>query len=210
MSKEKVAEILLKLKAVDLNTEEGFLYASGRKGPIYCDNRLMLSYPTERDEIVNSFVALIKEKNLHFDIVAGVATGAIAWGAMIADRLKKPFIYIRGAAKDHGKENQIEGELEEGKNVLVIEDLINTGGSSVDACKAVIDESCKVVACVAIFTYLHAEAHKKFSDANIPLLALSDFDALVKTAVHMKYITEENKKSLAVWHNNPKDWQPNC
>lgn len=205
MKKEEIARLLLEIKAVDLNTEQGFVYASGRKGPIYCDNRLILSYPKERDKVIEAFLSLIKEKD--FDIVAGVATGAIAWAAIIAERLKKPMVYIRTAAKDHGKENQIEGELEEGKNVLVIEDLINTGGSSIGACKAVIEESCNVAACIAIFNYGLMDAGKKFTKEKIPLYSLSDFTTLIKVATEIKYIDAGAKKILLDWHENPKEWK---
>lgn len=205
--KEDIAKLLLEVKAVDLNTEEGFVYASGRKGPIYCDNRLILSYPKQREQIVDAFVESVNDKE--FDIVAGVATGAIAWAAMIADKLKKPMIYIRASAKDHGKGNQIEGELEEGKKVLVIEDLINTGGSSVDACKAVISESCSVVACVAIFNYGFEDAGKKFASEKIPLYSLSDLQTLIKVAVEIDYIDDSGKKILLDWQKNPKEWKAN-
>ncbi len=144
---------------------------------------------------------------MQFDIVAGVATGAVAWAAIIAERLKKPMIYIRASSKDHGKENQIEGELEEGKNVLVIEDLINTGGSSVAACKAVMEESCNVIACRAIFNYSFEEAAKKFTEAKIPLYPLADFNTLLKVAADVKYISNDGKKILLEWHQNPKEWK---
>jgi orotate phosphoribosyltransferase len=206
--KEETAKLLLEIKAVDLNTESGFTYTSGRQGPIYCDNRLVLSYPKQRDALIGAFVKLINEKKLEFDIVAGVATGAIAWGALVAEKLNKPFIYIRASAKEHGKGNQIEGELQEGKRVLVIEDLINTGGSSVAACNAVTEEAGKVVACVAIFSYGHDDAAKKFVEAKVPLYSLSHFDTLLKVALETKFITEENKKSLLEWHKNPKEWKP--
>src|SRR3989338_7406397 len=173
-----ITKILLELKSVDLDTVEGFLYTSGRKGPIYCDNRLLLSHPEERNGIVEAFLGLIREKELEFDVVAGVATGAIAWGAIIADRLKKPFVYVRASAKEHGKENQIEGELEEGKTVLVIEDLINTGGSSVSACEAV-RQTCSVVACLALFNYGMDDASKAFTQAKIPLYSLTNFNELL-------------------------------
>ncbi|MDO8480235.1 MAG: orotate phosphoribosyltransferase [Nanoarchaeota archaeon] len=203
-----VASILLRLKAVDLDTQEGFTYASGRKGPIYCDNRLILSYPKEREELVNEFQKIIQEKRLTFDIVAGVATGAIAWGALVAQKLGKPMIYVRASAKEHGKQNQIEGELEEGKRVLVIEDLINSGGSSVSACEAVQAAGCTVAACLAIFSYGFADAEKKFAQAKVPLFTLSDFNKLLATAIQSKAITEEEKKALLRWHANPEKWTP--
>ncbi len=207
MNKE-IAKLLLEAKAVDLNTSEGFTYASGRKGPIYCDNRLLLSYPDYREQIISSFISLIEEKNISFDIVAGVATGAIAWGSFIADRLKKPMIYVRAKAKDHGKTNQIEGELEEGKKVLVIEDLINTGGSSVAACDAIVQAGCSVVACLAIFNYGFDDAAKLFTDAKISLYSLSDFNALLSAGMEMEYIDDTAKKSLLEWQKNPKEWGP--
>ena len=209
MTKENIAKALLEIKAVDLNTEEGFIYASGRRGPIYCDNRLILSYVKERDEVVEGFIALIEEKGFNFDIIAGVATGAIAWGALIATKLKKPMIYIRSSAKDHGKGNQIEGELEEGKRVLVIEDLINTGGSSVEACVAIKESGCSVTACIAIFNYGFEDAGKKFADEKIPLYSLSDLPTLIKVAVEIDYIDDNGKKALLSWQKNPKGWKPN-
>ncbi len=208
MTKEDIAKTLLEVKAVDLDTETGFTYASGRKGPIYCDNRLLLSYPNEREKVIEEFLYLIKEKDLEFDYIAGVATGAIAWGAIIADRLKKPFIYIRAKAKDHGKTNQIEGELEQGKTVLVIEDLINTGGSSVAACEAVRQESCIVKACISIFSYGFSDANQKFTEAKIALYSLSDLNVLLKTASDIGYIDDKQKRKLMEWQKSPKEWEP--
>ena len=201
-----MAKLLLEIKAVDLDTEVGFTYASGRRGPIYCDNRLILSYPEQREKIVDSFIEIIKEKNLEFDIVAGVATGAIAWGALIAQKMSKPLIYVRASAKDHGKGNQIEGELVEGSKVLVIEDLINTGGSSVAAINAV-RENATVVACLAIFNYNMEDAQKLFTEEKIPLYSLSDFGALIKIAEEIHYINSDGKTSLLNWQKNPKEWK---
>ncbi|MBD3164656.1 orotate phosphoribosyltransferase [Candidatus Woesearchaeota archaeon] len=208
MTKQEIAESLLKIKAVDLDAKKGFVYASGRKGPIYCDNRLILSYPAERDKIIEGFLYTIKEKNIVFDIVAGVATGGIAWAAILADRLKKPMVYIRAASKNHGKQNQIEGELEEGKRILIIEDLVNTGSSSVAACIALKEESCTVAACIAVFNYSLKDAAKLFTKEKIPLYSLTDFSSLIKTAADAKYINAEGKKILMEWQNNPKAWKP--
>ena len=199
-----IVKILLDAKAVDLNTESGFTYASGKKGPIYCDIRVLLSYPEKRDQIVKAYLNLIKEKGFSFDFVVGVATSAIPWGAIIADKLGKPFVYVRASKKDHGKENQIEGELEEGKRVLVIEDLINSGGSSVSACKALEQESCSVVACVAVFNYGLDIAHKEFTEAKIPLYSLSNFQELLQQAESVNYINSDEKKILLEWHKTGK------
>lgn len=206
MTKEGIAKLLLELKAVALNTQQGFLYASGRKGPIYCDNRLILSYTAERNKVIEEFLQMMKDKRLDCDVVAGVATAGIPWAAFLADRLKKPMLYVRASAKDHGKENQIEGELEEGKKVIVIDDLINTGGSSVAACQAISDSGGKVIACLAIFSYSHDEALKLFTDAKVPLYSLSDFNILIKVAIETKYITDKDRQVLIAWHRNPKDW----
>ena len=201
-----IAKMLLEVKAVSLDTSKGFTYASGRKGPIYCDNRLLLSYPKQRELVMSAFLQVIKEKNLAPDVVAGVATGAIAWGALIADRLKKPFIYIRSSTKGHGKQNRIEGRLEEGKKVLVIEDLINTGGSSADACNAVREGGGIVIACIAIVNYGFDEAGKKFTSGKIPLYSLTDFTELINVASESKTISGADKKVLFAWHKDPENW----
>ena len=208
MTKEKIAKLLLELKAVDLNTKEGFVYASGIKSPIYCDNRIILSYEKEREDIIEGFLNLIKEKPLEFDFIAGVATAGIPWGAILADRLKKPFVFVRASKKDHGKGNQIEGEIEEGKKVLVVEDLISTGGSALSACRTLTDSSCSVAACIAIFNYQMEDSLKNFTEAKISLYSLSDFSTLVKIASETEYINAEEKKKLMEWHQNPKDWKP--
>ncbi|MBR9699067.1 orotate phosphoribosyltransferase [Candidatus Woesearchaeota archaeon] len=205
---KEIAELLLKLSAVELDTENGFTYASGIKSPIYCDNRVIISYPQERSMVVDAFLKLINEKKLSFDIIAGVATSGIPWAAIIAERLQKPLVYVRASAKDHGKENKIEGEIEEGKSVLVIEDLISTGGSSLGACKALQDSPCSVIACLAIFNYGLDISAKSFSEAKIPLYSLSDFSELLRVAVETKYIEEKEKKSLLNWHKHPKQWKP--
>ena len=176
-----IPKLLLQLKAVDINTETGFTYASGIQSPVYCDNRLILSYPKEREIILGAFLKLIEDKSLKFDIVAGVATAGIPWAAMIADRLKKPLVYVRTSAKEHGKGNQVEGELEEGKYVLLVEDLISTGGSSIGAAKTV-QETCNVIACVAIFNYNLTESEKNFTEAKLSLYSLADFNGLIKVA----------------------------
>src|SRR3989338_1701822 len=203
---EKVAKLLLELKAVTLSPDRPYTYTSGSKGPIYCDNRLILSYPDKRKEIIRAFAAMAKEKFNNFDIVAGKETAGIAHAALLAEEMGKPMIYVRSEAKDHGKQNQIEGKLEKGQKVLVIQDLINTGGSSVNAVNALKDAGAEVVACKAIFTYSMPKAEQLFTDADCPLHALSDFNTLVEQAVSTGYIDEMQKKTLLEWHADPKAW----
>ena len=204
---EEIAKLLLGIKAVSLSPSKPFTYASGLKGPIYCDNRLIISYPDKRKEIIEGFLNLIKKNNLNCDVVAGVATGAIATAALIADKLKKPMVYIRAKTKSHGKGNKIEGKLEKGQKVLVIEDLINTGGSSISAINTVKEAGCKVVACIAIFTYGLELAHQKFKDANCRLFTLSNLDALLKAAAKTGYVNEGEKQSILEWQKDPKNWK---
>ena len=204
--KKQVAEILLKIKAVTLNAKEPYRYVSGILSPIYCDYRLLMSYPEERTKIRDFFLELIKENNLEFDVVAGVATSGIPHAAWIADKLNKPMIYVRGKAKEHGKTNQIEGKLEKGQKVLVIEDLVSTGGSSVRAVNAVKEAGGEVVCCLAIFTYEMEKAKKQFEEANCKLLTLSNFSTLVGVASENNYITEEEKNKVIEWNKMPADW----
>lgn len=203
----KIAEMLLKLKAVSLNTEQGFLYASGIRAAIYCDNRIILSYPKERKEIVEGFIKSMRKNNLKFDIVAGVATAGIPWAALIASELEKPLVYVRAKAKDHGKENQIEGRLEDGKKVLVVEYLITTGGSALEACKAITRAGCDVVGCVSIFNYSFPATEHRFAELKIPMYSLSDFNMLIQVALVKKYITEDEQKEVLNWHRNPEEWK---
>lgn len=206
MNAEEVAKILLKIKAVTINTEEPYRYASGILSPIYCDNRLLMSYPEMRIQIVDAFLGLIKEKELDFDIVAGTATAGIPHAAWIADRLQKPMIYIRGGSKDHGKQNKIEGKLEKGQKVLVIEDLISTGGSSVAAVEAVKEAGGEVIACAAIFTYQMQKAKDKFEAAACPLYTLSNFSTLVDVTVQTGYLTDEKATMVKEWNKAPAEW----
>src|SRR3989338_4307401 len=203
MSSE-ISRVLLEASAIDLDTVQGFVYASGIKSPVYCDNRILLSYPDKREKIVNAFLALIKAKKLEFDAVAGVATAGIAWAAIIADKLKLPMVYVRASANEHGKRNQIEGELEEGKEIIVVEDLITTGQSSLAACDALKDLSVKVVACISIFNYGFSKSADAFTNAKIPLYSLTEFITLVNMAVEIKYISQEEKKILLEWQRTGK------
>lgn len=202
----KIAEFLLQIKAVRLQPEAPFTWASGLKSPIYCDNRKTLSYPQIRTFIRQQFVEKI---NAHFarpDVIAGVATGGIAQGALVAQDLGLPFIYVRSEAKKHGMTNLIEGEVESGQSVVVIEDLISTGGSSLKAVKALREKGCTVKGMCAIFTYGFAEAEEAFKSEKCHLETLTDYDTLVTAALQKEYITSRDTDSLKQWRSNPKAW----
>jgi orotate phosphoribosyltransferase len=186
------AGYLLRIKAVKLSPKELFTWASGIKSPIYCDNRVTLSFPEIRTFIRDQFVAAIQEKIGKPDLIAGVASGGIAQGALVAQELDLPFAYVRTTKKDHGLTNQIEGKVESGQSVVVVEDLISTGGSSLEVVAALREAGCVIKGMVAIFTYNLPRAEKGFSDANCLLVTLSDYDILVKKALEIKYISEED------------------
>ncbi|HOY37813.1 MAG: orotate phosphoribosyltransferase [Bacteroidales bacterium] len=204
---KQIAEQLLQIKAIKLDPTNHFTWASGWYSPIYCDNRKTLSFPEVRTFIRDSFVKIIGMNFGDFDVVAGVATGAIAQGALVADALKKPFVYVRSKPKDHGLENLIEGYLEKGKKVLVVEDLISTGGSSLGAVKAVRAENCEVVGMVAIFSYGFDVAKTSFENENVKLVALSNYDVLIEHAIETGYIKAEQLKTLQEWRVNPSVWK---
>ena len=205
---QEVAENLLQINAVKLSPQNPFTWASGIKSPIYCDNRLTLYYPSVRDRIMDAFV----EKSIQFgvfDMVAGVATAGIPHGALIADRLNKPFIYIREKAKSHGRQNQIEGMPHsdtKGLKVLVIEDLISTGGSSLKAVEAVREVGMEVVGVLAIFTYGFEKAVTMFKEANCPFDTLSNYDILIAQAIENQYIKPEEMATLKAWRLSPETW----
>jgi len=203
---KQVAKTLLEIKAVVLRPNEPFTFASGIKSPIYCDNRLLMGYPEKRRFICDQFAELIKENNLEFDVVAGTAMAGIPHAAWLADKLGKPMIYIRDKPKDHGKQNLIEGKLENGQKVLVVEDLISTGGSSIAAVETARNFGGDVCACIAIFTYSFEKARQKFSDAKCPLFTLSNFDVLIEAAEEIDYITEEDAKKAIEWNKDPENW----
>jgi len=206
MLPKNIANILLKIHAVTLSPDKPYTYASGIKSPIYCDNRLLISHPKERKEVIDGFIDLIKLNEIDFDIVAGTATAGISWAAWIAERLNKPMIYIRGSSKGHGKGNQIEGELKDGQKVLVIEDLISTGGSSVNAVQAIQEEGNKVTACVAIFTYQMASALVAFNEVGVPQYTLSNFTDLIELASETGMITDQQKHVALEWNKDPDGW----
>ena len=192
----QTATFLLQVKAIKLNNEHPFTWASGRKSPIYCDNRVTLSYPEIRTFIRQRFV----------DVVAGVATGGIAQGALVAQELGKPFVYVRSEAKSHGLTNQIEGEIHEGQSVVVIEDLVSTGKSSLIAVNALREKGCNVKGMAAIFTYGLEVAARNFADAAVELHTLTNYDTLLEVACKEEYIRGADRESLAAWRKNPEAW----
>ena len=203
---KKIADYLLQIKAIKLQPSNPFTWASGWKSPIYCDNRKTLSFPEVRSYIRDSFAALIKDMYPNADLIAGVATGAIAHGALVADRLGLPFIYVRSGAKEHGLGNQIEGYFEKGQKVVVIEDLISTGGSSLSAVNALREAGCDVLGMVAIFTYEFQKATDAFAGAKCKLDTLSNYSTLVETALTTGYIGQAEVETLKKWRVDPSTW----
>jgi orotate phosphoribosyltransferase len=203
---KKTAEYLLQIKAIKLQPSNPFTWASGWKSPIYCDNRKTLSFPEVRSYLRDSFAALILDLYPHADLIAGVATGAIAHGALVADRLGLPFIYVRSGAKEHGLGNQIEGYFEKGQKVVVIEDLISTGGSSLSAVNALREAGCDVLGMVAIFTYEFQKAADAFASEKCKLDTLSNYSTLVETAVTTGYIGQTEVETLKKWRVDPSSW----
>lgn len=201
-----VARALLDIKAVQLRPHEPFTWASGWKSPIYCDNRKILSYPEVRKTIADYLVHTVEEYFKDVDVIAGVATGAIALGIMVAERMNKPFVYVRPKAKNHGMCAQVEGYLPENSRVVVIEDLISTGGSSLSAVEALSKAGAEVLGMVAIFSYNFAKARKGCEDANVVLYTLSNYDALVEEAVKCNYISEDVVEVLKEWRFRPDTW----
>lgn len=201
-----VAKQLLDLKAVKLNVENPFTWASGWKSPIYCDNRKILSYPAARKIVYEAFVKIINEYFKDVDVIAGVATGAIAYGALVAEVLGKPFVYVRPKPKDHGTGAQVEGDLPAGARVVVVEDLISTGGSSLSAVDALHKNGAIVLGMVAIFTYNFITSIRAFENANVELHTLSHYEALLEEAVAANYIKAEDLDVLKQWRINPEIW----
>ena len=202
----QMATFLLQVKAIKLNNENPFTWASGRKSPIYCDNRVTLSYPEIRTFIRQSFVDVISNTWNGIDVIAGVATGGIAQGALVAQELGLPFVYVRSEAKSHGLTNQIEGEIHAGQTVVVIEDLVSTGKSSLIAVNALREEGCIVKGMAAIFTYGLDVAVKNFADANVDLRTLTNYDTLLEVACKEDYIRPSDQESLSNWRKNPEAW----
>jgi len=203
---QKTAELLLQINAIKLQPQNPFTWASGWKSPIYCDNRITLSYPAIRNYIRENMSKQIEELYGKPDIIAGVATGAIGIGALVADYMNLPFCYVRPEAKSHGRQNQIEGLLRENQNVVVVEDLISTGGSSLKAVEALRAAKANVKGMMAIFTYGFPIAEENFKSAEVSLNTLSSYEHLLEQAEKSKYITNKEAKVLADWRKNPSEW----
>lgn len=202
----KVAEFLLKIKAVKLQPDDPFTWASGWKSPIYCDNRKTLSYPEIRTYLRQRFVDVIEETYGKPDVIAGVATGGIAIGALVAQELGLPFIYVRSSSKAHGLNNQIEGDLRPGQSVVVIEDLVSSGKSSLVAVDALREAGATVKGMAAIFTYGFDLAKENFTKHDCKLTTLSDYSLLLRQAVESNYISEDKLETLGEWRNSPNTW----
>lgn len=204
---KKTAELLLQIKAIKLQPNEPFTWASGWKSPIYCDNRTTLSFPTIRNYLRENLAQIIEEEYGKPDVIAGVATGAIAIGVLVAQHLNVPFIYVRPEPKSHGRKNQVEGLLEKNQNVVVVEDLISTGKSSLNAVKALKEEGANVKGMVAIFSYGFDIADANFKKENVKLTTLSDYDNLLEQTFDSNYISKEELETLKQWRENPADWK---
>ena len=203
---EKTAELLLQINAIKLNPENPFTWASGWRSPIYCDNRLILSFPIIRNYVRDEFAKNIEKQFGKPDVIAGVATGAIGIGILVAESLGLPFVYVRPEAKKHGRQNQVEGFLQKGQNVVVVEDLISTGNSSLMAVEALRNEGANIKGMAAIFTYGFGVAEENFKSANIDLYTLSNYENLLELAVQKQYITEEQQSTLQEWNAIPSTW----
>ncbi|WP_428742380.1 orotate phosphoribosyltransferase [Tenacibaculum sp.] len=206
---KKTAELLLQIKAIKLNPQTPFTWASGWKSPIYCDNRITLSYPTVRNFLKEEIAKLVEEKHGKPDVIAGVATGAIAIGVLVAQELGVPFVYVRPEPKKHGRQNQIEGHLESGQNVVVIEDLISTGKSSLNAVTALKEAHANVKGMIAIFSYGFEIASENFKKDGVELTTLSNYEYLLEQALDSKYITSEELRTLEDWRVEPSKWKQN-
>jgi orotate phosphoribosyltransferase len=206
---KKTAEVLLHINAIKLQPNDPFTWASGWQSPIYCDNRIVLSYPLIRNYIRETIARHIEDCYGKPDVIAGVATGAIGIGALVADYLNLPFVYVRPEAKKHGRQNQIEGYIEKGQTVVVVEDLISTGKSSLNAVLALKEAEVNIKGMVAIFSYGFDIASKNFAEANIELHTLSNYENLLEQALDTNYITEKQQDILAQWNANPSEWKAN-
>ncbi|WP_395052524.1 orotate phosphoribosyltransferase [Flavobacterium sp.] len=203
---EKTAELLLQINAIKLNPSTPFLWASGWNSPIYCDNRLTLSFPAIRNYIRDEFSKQIEQIYGKPDVIAGVATGAIGIGILVAEELGLPFVYVRPEPKKHGRQNQVEGFLQKGQNIVVIEDLISTGNSSLLAVEALKEAGANVKGMLAIFSYGFDVATENFKNANVELHTLSNYEHLLELAVEKQYITEKEQITLQEWRKSPATW----
>jgi orotate phosphoribosyltransferase len=203
-----IARKLLQINAIKLNPQNPFTWASGMRSPIYCDNRISLSYPDVRTEIKKAMADASKMFGT-IDMIAGVATAGIAHGALVADYLNVPFCYVRSTPKGHGRQNQIEGEIQKGSKILVIEDLISTGGSSIEVVEILRNEGHEVSGVLAIFDYGFEKAKENFRNSGCKFISLSNYSALINEARATNYISEEEEKVLSLWNNDPQNWYSN-
>jgi orotate phosphoribosyltransferase len=201
-----IAKNLIKLGAVKFSPSNPFTYASGLKGPIYCDNRLILSHVEFRDQVIEGFSWLIKENGLEYDLLGGIATAGIPYAAFLADRLKRPMVYVRPKAKDHGRKNQVEGDYRPGQKVILFEDLVNAGSSLEDSMKGLSASELKCDSCLCVVDYEMEIAKTRLSDLSIQLFSLTDFTSLTKAAFELNLVTEEGLNLLKRWHTDPKKW----
>ncbi len=206
---KKTAELLLQINAIKLQPKDPFTWVSGWKSPIYCDNRIVLSYPLIRNYAREQIGKFIEKEYGKPDVIAGVATGAIGIGVLVAEYLGLPFIYVRPEAKKHGRKNQIEGYVESGQNVVVVEDLISTGKSSLNAVKALREANLNVKGMVALFTYGFKIAEDNFKKNDVTLHTLSSYSKLLEQALETHYISETELKTLSTWNENPSKWNAN-
>jgi len=208
MIAQDVAEILLKVNAVKLNVKEPFTYTSGLISPIYTDNRVLISYPDERDVIVSGFIDMMKERGLKPEVLAGTATAGIPWASFVAERLKLPMVYVRNKPKGHGAGKQIEGMLPEGKSVLIVEDLVSTGGSSLNSVNAIRNEGKSIVHEVfAIFSYGMEKAETAFREASVALSTLTNIEVLLEVAKGKNYISDEDAQEVKRFISDPPNWR---
>ncbi|AJC50459.1 orotate phosphoribosyltransferase [Coxiella endosymbiont of Amblyomma americanum] len=204
---EEIAKILLDINAVTFNFKKPYRFSSGLLSPIYCDNRLIISYPEKRKIVIDSLLHLIKKNDLQFDVISGIATASIPHAAWIADRLDSPMIYVRNKRKTHGKKTQIEGNLRLGQKVLIVEDLISVGRSTVASAR-ILRQFATVEDCVTIFSYQLLKAQQNCTKVNLNYYALSNFKILINVALFEGYITKREKKKAIIWNENPENWKP--
>ena len=205
---KKTAELLLQINAIKLEPENPFTWASGWKSPIYCDNRIMLSYPAVRNFVREEIAKQVENLYGRPDVIAGVATGAIGIGILVAEALGLPFVYVRPKPKEHGRQNQIEGYFEPGQSVVVIEDLISTGNSSLNAVQALKEQNADIKGMIAIFTYGFPISTENFEKEGVELHTLSDYENLIEQASDTHYIKENQLQTLLEWRSNPQQWKP--
>lgn len=209
ISERKIAEQLLTIKAVSLNPTQPFTWASGIKSPIYCDNRITMSYPAIRRDIAKGLANKVKQHYPDVEVIAGTATAGIPHAAWVAELLDLPMVYIRSKAKDHGKGNQIEGRIQDNQKMVLIEDLISTGGSVLEAAQAASNEGAQVLGVAAIFTYELPIGIKKFKENQIELTTLTNYTTLIETALDKQFITAKERDSLEEWKKDPTQWSIN-